>query len=101
MISSARGVKIHRTYYWSDALRDLELKRKQLDVRYDPFDASIAYAFVRGQWVQCNSEYYAVLHGRSEKEIFLATKELTRRRQLHSAQFSVTAHQSGRVSAIR
>ncbi len=72
---------------------DPELERRPLDVRYDPFDAGIAYAFVRGQWVQCHSEYYAVLHGRSEKEIILATKELRRRSQLHSAQFSATAHQ--------
>jgi putative transposase len=92
MISPGRGVKIHHIYYWSDAFRDPELERKPLDVRYDPFDAGIAYAFVRGQWVQCHSEYYAVLHGRSEKEIMSATKELRRRGQLHSAQFSVTAH---------
>lgn len=92
-ISPGRGVKIHRIYYWSDAFRDPELERRPLAVRYDPFDAGIAYAFVGGQWVQCHSEYYAVLHGRSEKEIMLATKELRRRCQLHSAQFSVTAHQ--------
>jgi hypothetical protein len=92
-ISPGRGVKIHRIYYWSDAFRDPELERRPLDVRYDPFDAGIAYAFVGGQWVQCHSEYYAVLHGRSEKEIMLATKELRRRCQLHTAQFSVTAHQ--------
>jgi putative transposase len=92
MLSPGRGVKIHHIYYWSDAFRDPELERKPLDVRYDPFDAGIAYALVRGHWVQCHSEYYAVLHGRSEKEIISATKELRRRGQLHSAQFSVTAH---------
>jgi putative transposase len=92
VISPGRGVKIHHIYYWSDAFRDPELERKRLSVRYDPFDAGIAYAFVRGQWVQCHSEYYTVLHGRSEKEIMLATKELRRRSQLHSVQFSVTAH---------
>ena len=91
-VCPGRGVKVHHIYYWSDAFRDPELERKQIAIRYDPFDAGIAYAFVRGQWVQCHSEYHAVLRGRSEKEVMLATKELRRRCQLHSAQRSITAH---------
>jgi hypothetical protein len=53
----------------------------------------MAYAFVRKQWLQCHSEYYAVLKGRSEREIMLATNELHQRRRNHSAAFTVTARQ--------
>jgi hypothetical protein len=60
-------------------------------VRYDPFDAGTAYAFVQGAWVECHSEYYSVLRNRSEREIKVATEELRRRRRLHSQQFNVTA----------
>jgi putative transposase len=60
-------------------------------VRFDPFDAGTAYAFVRGAWVKCHSEYYSVLRNRSEREIKVATEELRKRRKLHSQQFNVTA----------
>jgi hypothetical protein len=40
-----------------------------VEVRYEPFDASIAYALVRKQWVRCISSYYQLFQGRSEKEV--------------------------------
>lgn len=91
-MSPGRGVKIHYIYYWSDAFRDPELEEQEVPVRYDPFDAGTAYAYCRNQWVECHSEYYPVLRGRSEREIMLATAELHKRQRLHSAQkFTVTA----------
>ena len=80
-----RGVKIHYVYYWSDVFHDPAVERKQVPVRYDPFDAGTAFAFVRGQWVQCHSEFYPILHSHSEREMMLATQEL-RSRHRHSAQ---------------
>jgi hypothetical protein len=41
--------------------------------------------------VQCISEHYSILHGRSERELMIASAELHRRAQLHARQFSVTA----------
>ena len=61
-------------------------------IRYDPFDMGTAYAFVNGRWTECHSEHYAVLHGRSQKEIMFASKEVRRRSQLHSrGRFTLTA----------
>lgn len=86
-----KGVKIHHVYYWCEGFRDPQVPSNQITVRYDPFDAGVAYAFVQKQWVQCHSEYYAVLKGRSEREVMLATEELRQRYHNHSASFSVTA----------
>jgi putative transposase len=83
------GVKIHYIYYWCEAFRQIE--GAEVPVRYDPFDAGTAYAFVRKQWLQCHSDCYGTLKGRSEREIMLATAELRRRRQNHSADFHITA----------
>jgi putative transposase len=80
-----RGVKINHVHYWSDVFRDSELEARHLPVRYDPFDAGMAYAFCRNQWVECHSEYYMVLHGRSEREMMLAAEEIRKRHRLHSA----------------
>ena len=90
---SSRGVKINHIYYWCEAFRDPEVQREKVPIRYDPFDAGLAYAFVRKQWLQCHSEYYAVLKGRSEREIMLASNELHQRRRNYSAEFTVTARQ--------
>ena len=59
----SRGVKINHIYYWCEAFRDPEVQGETVPVRYDPFDAGTAYAFVRKQWLQCHSEYYAVAEG--------------------------------------
>lgn len=85
------GVKIHALCYWSDALLDPEVGNTQVPVRYDPFDAGTAYAFIKSRWVQCLSEHYAIFSGRSEREIQLATAELHKRNQLHGQRLTITA----------
>ncbi len=62
-----------------------------MNVRYDPTDAGIAYAYVRGQWVRCISQYYSIFHGRSEREIQLATQELRQQHKKHGQKFTITA----------
>ena len=62
-----------------------------MSVRYDPTDAGIAYAYVRKQWVRCISQYYSIFHGRSEREIQLATQELRQQQKKHGQRFTITA----------
>ena len=63
-----KGVKLHYLFYWNDALRHPEVEQTRVPVRYDPLNIGIAYAYVRGQWVQCISQYYSAFQGHSEKE---------------------------------
>jgi transposase InsO family protein len=91
-VMPGRGVKINGMHYWAEAFRDPSLENHDFSIRYDPFDMGTAYAFVNGRWTECHSEYYAVLHGRSQKEIMFASKEVRRRSQLHSrGRFTLTA----------
>jgi hypothetical protein len=90
-IVPGKGVQIHYLFYWSEAFRNPEVERQNVAVRYDPFDAGTSYAFVGGQWTECHSEHYVTFHGRSQKEIMLASEELRRTRQCHSQQLSITA----------
>lgn len=85
------GVKINGLCYWSDAFLNPEMEKTQVPIRYDPFDAGIAYAFLKDRWVQCLSEHYASFAGRSEREIQLATAEIRKRNHLHGQQFTLTA----------
>src|SRR5437899_3278370 len=57
-VAPGRGVKINHVYYWAESLRDPTLEHSQVGVRYDPFDAGVAYVFAGGHWAQCHSEYY-------------------------------------------
>jgi putative transposase len=88
-----RGIKVNYLYYWSDAFLDPDVEGTQVPVRYDPFDAGVAYAFIRKRWVRCISEHHAQFAGRSEREIQLASAELRRRQQRHNQQFRVTARE--------
>ena len=91
-VMPGRGVKINGMHYWAEAFRDPSLENHDISIRYDPFDMGTAYAFVNGRWTECHSEHYAVLHGRSQKEIMFASKEVRRRSQLHSrGRFTLTA----------
>ena len=79
-----KGVKINCIYYWNDALRERSLEGKQLHVRYDPFDVSVAYVQVRGRWVKCTAEYFATFQYCTERQIKIASEELRRRNKRFS-----------------
>jgi putative transposase len=103
------GVKINYLYYSSPSFRPIELKiqaasalpqgakkRKkveetEVEVRYDPYDLGVAYALVDGQWIKCYSQYYTTFHGRSEREIKLASTLFRRQKQRHAQSFTINA----------
>jgi putative transposase len=78
-VQPGKGVKINTIYYWHDALRHPEVERTPVPVRYDPFDIGVAYAYVQHRWVRCISQYFAQLHGYSEKARLLASAEIRQR----------------------
>lgn len=85
----SRGIKINNFYYWNDALR--VTYGLNVPVRYDPYNIAVAYAFVKGQWVRCHSQFYALLQGRSEKELALITQEIKKRRSDHNRKIVINA----------
>lgn len=94
MLQPNQGVKIKHFYYTAigDVFRlHRELDKTQIPVRYDPYDVSHAFAFIRGRWVECLSEYYVIFRGRTEREIQIVTEELRKRNHRHGRQFNITA----------
>jgi transposase InsO family protein len=90
-IAPGRGVKINHIYYWSGSFHSPTVENQQVPIRYDPFDAGTAFAFIERRWVRCHSEYYTALQGHSEKELMIASNELRRRQQSHSQGLVITA----------
>ena len=90
-VQPAHGVKINYIYYWSNLFRDPEIENTLVPVRYDPFNIGIAYAYVKGQWVECTSQYYIDFKGHTEKELKLASSEIRKRDCNHSKNNKVSA----------
>jgi hypothetical protein len=91
-VMPGRGVRINYIYYWSDAFRDPAVEGGAVPVRYDPYDVSRAYAYVRNHWHQCYGEHYLKFERRTERELMIAAAELRRRHQQHGKRLVVTAH---------
>jgi len=72
----ASGVKINHIWYWHDRMYQPHITGSEVAVRYDPFNAGIAYAHLDGEWVRCTSEYFTVFNNRTERELHVAREEL-------------------------
>jgi hypothetical protein len=91
LVHCGKGVKINHLHYWSTVFRDPAVEGTRVPVRYDPYDAGTAYAYVGNRWVSCYSEHFSLFRGRSEREMMIAAAELRKRSQDHSREFQVTA----------
>lgn len=71
-----RGVRIGVPYYTSSALKLGRWHDQEVEVRYDPLDISVAYAWLGDRWDALASEYASRFAGRSRREIELLTQEI-------------------------
>lgn len=90
-----KGIKIRGIFYWHAAFRDPRTVGTTVDIRYDPFDISRAYAYVDGGWQLCRSEYQALFERRTEREIATLSQEIIgmmllagTRRQIRAAELA-------------
>lgn len=82
---TCKGIKLHYLYYWHSSFK--QLRDTRVDVKYDPFDITVAYAYVNDEWIGCHSEYSQELQGCSEREFMLAATELKKLNQIQPEQF--------------
>ena len=75
-------------------MRDATVEGTQVNVRYDPFDVSVGYAYIKGLWRTCHCPY-TEFAGCSERELQQLSEELRQRNRLHAgrAQTEVTQKQ--------
>ena len=50
-------------------MKDAKVEGTKVKVRYDPFDIRIAYAYIKGKWIQCRAEKYINLGKITEKQV--------------------------------
>jgi len=69
------GVDINKITYWCEAFREAGVVGTYVDVSYEPLNAAIGYARVKGAWHVCHSSVRG-LEGLTEKEVALASQKL-------------------------
>jgi putative transposase len=72
------GVKINYFLYNSDVL--FPLIGKQVLVKYEPYDLSVAWAYVNRVWVRLSSRFHRTVRGLTERELHMLTEEYRQRR---------------------
>jgi len=75
-IVTGKGVKVNYTFYWNDIFRSPEIEGSQVHVRYDPYDLGMVYAFVKGNWIKCDTGIKRKPTNMTEKELMIAAVEL-------------------------
>jgi putative transposase len=82
-LDAARGVVVNGLRYSHPLMRSSREAGKRVEVRYEPFDMSIAYAFVDGQWLTCAADAFLQVQGRSEREWDLLLDEWREQQRVH------------------
>lgn len=77
-VDGRRGIKIHNLWFWNDAFATAELRKKEVQVRIDPFDPGTAFALVKGQWVPCRSKLHPMLRQLTDVERRYYFEEVSR-----------------------
>ncbi|OUA85950.1 transposase [Bacillus thuringiensis serovar leesis] len=90
-INSRTGIRVNYINYWNYTFKSPQLEGESVAIRYDPYDISIVYAYVKGQWVKCTSELYHEFKGKTEKELRIATEEIKKKKYLYSKNYTINA----------
>jgi putative transposase len=90
LVHYRKGVQVHYEFYWSKKFADGDVVGTEVEVRTDPFDISRVFAFVKGEWTQCDAAHFLALRQHSERELQLVSDELRRRRSVSAQQYPIT-----------
>src|SRR5258707_1573267 len=82
-LDAARGISVNGLRYGHPLMRSSRDAGKLVEVRYEPFDMSLAYAFVDGQWLACTADAFLQVQGRSEREWELILDEWREQQRVH------------------
>lgn len=78
------GVQVDNVYYWHRHFYDSEIVGTRVQVRFDPFDITKVYAFVRDEWVQCDCIKLLRLRRLSAEDLCAASLEIRRGRSAYN-----------------
>lgn len=92
MVVPGRGVKINYEYFWSPVFRSGKVEGKRVPVKYDPFDASRAWAHVDGKWHPLKGQHTHLFAGLSQRATEILTDQLRENARAAGRRLTVNAH---------
>jgi putative transposase len=81
-IVPAKGIKLHHLFYWAEEMRNSEVHRTSVPVRYDPMNAGFIHAYIVGRWVRCRSSHFTTFQNCTVAEAQIAAESMKRRTQV-------------------
>lgn len=82
-LDAIRGIVVNGLRYYHPLMRSSREAGKRVEVRYEPFNMGIAYAFVDGQWLTCTADAFLQVQGRSERAWELILDEWREQQRTH------------------
>ncbi|AJI08701.1 MULTISPECIES: DDE-type integrase/transposase/recombinase [Bacillus] len=76
LVQPGKGVVFNNVWYWNEGFKNPKIEKTNVDLKYDPFNVGILYAYVNKKWVKCISEYYYLLEGKTHKQLQIITEEI-------------------------
>ncbi|WP_367200085.1 hypothetical protein [Aquabacterium sp.] len=73
---SPGGIKVNYIWFKCEEFNWPGVQGTNVPARYDPFNKGLAWAFVRGEWRECYSEYYPIFRQYTERAVRIATERL-------------------------
>lgn len=92
-VLQSKGVKINNIYYHHPSLMSATVIGTKVQVKYDPFNFGLAFAYVKKQWVECKSDYYAIFNGLTEKEVKAISMQLKLKLKKNNQSATVSGQQ--------
>lgn len=78
-IDRRRGVWVDGTWYRHGAMNDVKRGQK-VEIRVEPWDARVVYVCIGGKWVAAIGTNSRTLHGRTRREVEIATRAANRKK---------------------
>ncbi|HLX56146.1 MAG TPA: Mu transposase C-terminal domain-containing protein [Ktedonobacteraceae bacterium] len=86
LVQPGRGVRMNYLDYWCEEMRQKEVQRTLVKVRYDPFDVSKGYAFIEGKWRECRCPLDEMSDCSERERQVLASELRKRNRDQHGGE---------------
>jgi hypothetical protein len=82
-VDNKRGIKIDSFWYWNDIFKCHGLDRAFIEVRVEPWDASIVYGLVNGNWYRCISRFWSQTRTYTRLEVHALFEEVQARQRFN------------------
>lgn len=98
-IDRVRGVWADNIYYWHENFRSAK-RHEKVEVRFEPWDANVIYAYFREQWIAAIARDLTQYAGRTRYEVQLALRAERRRAKTNATKARISLANSKKMASL-